>query len=42
MHSFPILFDLVVNKFEIVVDVWDQTAGNGSWKLNFSRGFSDR
>ena len=27
-HSFPILFDLSVNKFETVVDVWDQTVGN--------------
>ena len=40
-HSFPILFDLVVNKFETVADVWDQTVGNSSWKLNLYRDFND-
>ena len=40
-YSFPILFDLAVNKFETVVDVWDQTVGNCSWKLNLSRDLND-
>ena len=40
-HSFPILFDLAVNKFETVADVWDQTVGNGNWKLNLYRDFND-
>ena len=35
-HSFPALFDLAVNKYEIVAEVLDQTAGSGSWKVNFS------
>ena len=38
-HSFPILFDLAVNKLETVADVWDQTVGNDSWKLYLSRDF---
>ena len=32
--SFPSLFDLVVNKLETVVEVWDSSDGSGSWKLN--------
>ena len=40
-HSFPILFDLAINKFEIVADVWDQTVGNDNWKLNPYRDFND-
>ena len=40
-QSFPILFDLAVNKFETLADVWDQTMGNGSWKPNLHRDFND-
>ena len=40
-HSFAILFDLAVNKFETVADVWDQTVRNGNWILNLSRDFHD-
>ena len=29
-HSFPTLFDLAVNKFETVQDVWDQIVGNNN------------
>ena len=35
--SFPTLFDIAVNKLDIMADVWDQTIGNGSRKLNFVR-----
>ena len=38
-HSFPIIFDLAVNKFETVADVWDQTVGNDNWKLNLYTDF---
>ena len=40
-RSYPTLFDLVVNKVETVADVWDQTMGNGSYKLNLYRDFND-
>ena len=40
-NSFSILFDLAVNKLEIVADVWDQIVRNGSWKLNLSKDFND-
>ena len=30
-----------VHKLETVADVWDQTIGKGSWKLNLSRDFND-
>lgn len=35
------LFDVAVNKFETVVEVWDQIVGNSSWKLNFFRALND-
>ena len=40
-YSFPTLFDLAINKFETVADVWDQSVGNGSWNLNLTRDFND-
>lgn len=32
---------MTINKFEVVVDVWDQTAGIGSWNLNFIKDFNN-
>ena len=39
--SFSVLFELVVNKQETVVEVWDQLIGRGSWNLKFVRDFND-
>lgn len=33
--SYPTLFESIVNKLEIMGKIWDQTVGNGSWKLSF-------
>ena len=38
-QSFPALFEVAINKLETVVEEWDQSVGNGSWKLNFLRPF---
>lgn len=35
------LFDVAVNKFETIVEVWDQIVGNDSWKLNIFRALND-
>lgn len=39
--TFPVLFELVVNKQEIVVEVWEQRTYQGSWYLKFVRDFND-
>ena len=39
--TFRSLFDLVVNKSEIVEEVWDLFVGRGSWKPTFARTFND-
>ena len=35
------LFEVVLNKQEIVVEVWDQSVRRGSWNLKFVRDFND-
>ena len=35
------LFEVVANKFETVLEVWDHSTGSGSWELNFARAFND-
>ena len=34
-HSYPTLFEVVINKLETMAEAWDHAIGSSGWKLNF-------